>query len=593
MTYEQAAIFAILAGVLGLFIWGRWRYDIVAFIALLAAVVAGVVPFGEAFSGLGHPATVTVAMVLIISRALTNSGAVDLIAGHVTLVAKRLSLHIAALAGLGAGLSAIMNNVGALTLLLPVAMKAAAKAKQSPAVILMPLSFGSILGGLMTMIGTPPNIIIATVREKSAGAPFGMFDFTPVGVVVALAGVIFIATIGWRLIPRQRRQTLSSEDLFDLEDYVSEARVPEDTPAVGLTVHEIEELAADTAAVIVGVIRKGRRGFGVARREPIQPGDLLVIEASPEAIGEFVAALKLEVVGVEGPKAGLLSAENVVLVEAVVPPRSRIENRSVQAMRLRTRYGVTLLAVSRQGRPIRERLRSLSLKAGDVLLLQGDGERLPEAIAAMGCLPLAERGLQIGQRRLAGPCAAIFAAAIISASLGWLPFTIALALAALTMVLLNIVPPREIYESVDWPVILLLGAMIPVGEALETSGATQLIAGAILGIAGDLPPIVVLALLMIVTMTLSDVMNNAATAVVMAPISVGMAGQLGVSADPFLMTVAVAASCAFLTPIGHQNNMLIMGPGGYHFGDYWRMGLPLEILIIAVSLPMIMWVWPL
>ncbi len=593
MTYEQAAVFAVLAGVLVLFIWGRWRYDVVALVALLASVVAGVVPYCEAFSGLGHPATVTVAMVLIISRALSNSGAVDLISSHVTLAAKRLSLHIAALAGLGAALSAIMNNVGALALLMPVAMKAANKAKQSPAVILMPLSFGSILGGLMTMIGTPPNIIIATVREKSAGTPFGMFDFTPVGAVVAVTGVIFIATVGWHLIPRQRRQTLTSEELFDLEDYVSEARVPEESPAVGLTVHEIEELAADTAAVIVGVIRKGRRGFGVARREPIRPGDLLVVEASPEAIGSFMSILGLEVVGVEGPKASLLSAENVVLVEAVVAPRARIEGRSVHAMRLRTRYGVTLLAVSRQGRPIRERLMSLALKAGDVLLLQGDGDRLPEAIAAMGCLPLAERGLQIGQRRHAGLCAAIFAAAIVSASLGWLPFTISLALAALAMVLLNIVPPREIYESIDWPVILLLGAMIPVGEALETSGATGLIASAILGVAGDFPAVVVLALLMIVTMTLSDIMNNAATAVVMAPISMGMASQLGVSADPFLMTVAVAASCAFLTPIGHQNNMLIMGPGGYHFGDYWRMGLPLEILIVVVSLPMILWVWPL
>jgi di/tricarboxylate transporter len=593
MTYEQAAVFAILVGVLVLFIWGRWRYDVVALVALLTAVVAGVVPYGEAFSGLGHPATVTVAMVLIISRALTNSGAVDVISSHVTLAAKQLSLHIAALAGLGAALSAIMNNVGALALLMPVAIKAANKAKQSPAVILMPLSFGSILGGLMTMIGTPPNIIIAMVREKSAGAPFGMFDFTPVGAVVAVTGVIFIATVGWHLIPRQRRQTLTSEELFDLEDYVSEARVPEESPAVGLTVHEIEELAVDTAAVIVGVIRKGRRGFGVARREPIQPGDLLVVEASPEAIGSFISTLGLEVVGVEGPKASLLAAENVVLVEAVVAPRARIEGRSVHAMRLRTRYGVTLLAVSRQGRPIRERLMSLALKAGDVLLLQGDGDRLPEAIAAMGCLPLAERGLQIGQRRHAGLCAAIFGAAIISASLGWLPFTIALALAAVAMVLLNIVPPREIYDSVDWPVILLLGAMIPVGEALETTGATGLIAGAILGVAGDLPAVVVLGLLMVVTMTLSDIMNNAATAVVMAPISVGMADQLGVSADPFLMTVAVAASCAFLTPIGHQNNMLIMGPGGYHFGDYWRMGLPLEILIIVVSLPMILWVWPL
>ena len=593
MTYHQAAIFAILAGVLVLFAWGRWRYDIVAFLALLAAVVAGVVPVADAFWGLGHPATVTVAMVLVISRALSNAGAVDLIARHVTLAARRLSLHIAALAGLGAGLSAIMNNVGALALLMPVAIQAAQKAKQSPAVILMPLSFGSILGGLVTMIGTPPNIIIATIREKSAGAPFGMFDFTPAGAVVAVVGVVFIAAAGWRLIPRQRRKTLSSRELFDLEDYVSEARVPEESPAVGKTVHEIEAFSGDGEAVVVGVIREGRKGFGVARREPIGAGDLLVIEAGPDDMNAFVAALKLEVVGVEGPKAGLLSMENVVLMEAVVPPRSRIERRSAHAVRLRTRYGATLLAVSRQGRPIRERLMSLPIEAGDVLLLQGDSERLPEAIAAIGCLPLAERGLQLGKRSQAVPCIAIFAAAIAGASVGLLPFPIALALAALAMILIGIVPPREIYESVDWPVILLLGAMIPVGEALETSGATHLIAGAILGVAADYHPAFVLALLMVVTMTLSDIMNNVATAVVMAPIGVGIAGELGVSADPFLMTVAVGASCAFLTPIGHQNNMLIMGPGGYRFGDYWRMGLPLEVLIVAVSLPMILWVWPL
>jgi di/tricarboxylate transporter len=592
MPYEQAAIFAILGLTLGLFIWGRWRYDIVAFLALLLSVVAGVVPYDGAFAGFGHPATVTVAMVLIISRALSNSGAVDLISRHVTLAGDRLSLGIAALSGLGAALSAVMNNVGALALLMPVAIRAANKAKQSPAVILMPLSFGSILGGLVTMIGTPPNIIIATYREKSAGEPFGLFDFTPVGLVAAVTGVIFIAVIGWRLIPAKRRRTVSSEELFGLEDYVSEARVPADTPAVGLTVHEIEALTAESGALVVGVIRKGRRGFGVDRREPIQPGDLLIIEAGPDDIGSFITTLKLEVVGVKGSRASLLSAENTTLMEAVVPPRARIERRSVQSARLRSRYGVTLLAVSRQGRPIRERLKSLPLMAGDVLLLQGDQDHLPEAISAIGCLPLAERRLQIGKGGQAGLCTGIFAAAIIAAA-GLLPFTIALALAALAMVMLRIVPPREIYESVDWPVILLLGAMIPVGEALETSGATRLIAETILDIGAGLSPVFILAMLMVVTMTLSDIMNNAATAVVMAPISVGIASQLGVNADPFLMTVAVAASCAFLTPIGHQNNMLIMGPGGYHFSDYWRMGLPLEILIIMVSLPMILWVWPL
>ena len=592
MSTDQATIFAILVALFVLFVWGRWRYDIVAFLALLAAVVAGVVPFAGAFRGFGHPATVTVALVLVMSRALMNSGAVDLIARHVRLSAKRLSLHIGALSSLGASLSAVMNNVGALALLMPVAIQAAAKAKQSPAVVLMPLSFGTILGGLVTMIGTPPNIIIATFRDKTAGEPFGMFDFTPVGASVAIAGLVFIALAGWRLIPPLRRKKLSTQELFDLEDYVSEARVPEGSDAVGKTVHEIEELTRDIDAAVVGVIRKGRRGFGVARREPVEVGDLLVIEAGPENIGKFMTQLKLEVVGVEGSRANLLRADDVTLMEAVVPPRSRIERRSANAVRLRSRYGVNLIAVSRQGTPIRERLRTLVLEAGDVLLLQGDAERLPEVIAAIGCLPLAERRLQLGKGRQAWLCAGLFAAAIAAAAAGLAPFPITLALAVVAVVLLKIVPPREIYESVDWPVILLLAAMIPVGEALETTGATGLIASAIVDLGAGVSPIVMLALLMVVTMTLSDIMNNAATAVVAAPIAVGIAAQLGLNPDPFLMTVAVGASCAFLTPIGHQNNMLIMGPGGYHFGDYWRMGLPLEALIVCVSIPMIVWVWP-
>ncbi len=341
------------------------------------------------------------------------------------------------------------------------------------------------------------------------------------------------------------------------------------------------------------MIRKGRHGFGVARREPVEVGDLLVIEAGPQNIDKIITQLKLEVVGVEGSRADLLRAGDVTLIEAVVPPRSRIERRSANDVRLRSRYGVNLIAVSRQGAPIRERLRSLPLKAGDVLLLQGDAERLPEVIAAIGCLPLTERGLQLGKGRQPGLCAGIFAAAIAAAAAGLAPFPIALALAVVAVALLKIVPPREIYESVDWPVILLLGAMIPVGEALETTGATELIAGAIVDLAAGVSAMVILVLLMVITMTLSDIMNNAATAVVAAPIAVGIAGQLGLNPDPFLMTVAVGASCAFLTPIGHQNNMLIMGPGGYHFGDYWRMGLPLEVLIVCVSIPMIVWVWPL
>lgn len=593
MTAAQATIFGLLAGVLVLFIWGRWRYDIIALAALLVAVVTGLVLPGDAFLGFGHPATVTVAMVLIMSRALSNAGVIDMISRHVNLAAERVMLQIGALSSLGAVLSTVMNNVGALALLMPVAMQAAGKVKRSPALLLMPLSFGSILGGLVTMIGTPPNIIIATFRDKSAGEPFGMFDFTPVGAVVALVGLAFVATVGWRLIPASRRKTLSAAELFDLEDYVSEVSVPETSPIIDKTMLEIEDMIEDIDALIVGVIRKGRRGFGVARREPVKAGDFLVIEASPENIDGLIKELGLEIVGVEGPKTNLLVADDVALMEAVVPPRSRIERRSANQMRLRRRYGVNLLGVSRQGRPIRQRIHSLALRAGDVLLLQGDAERLPEVIAAIGCLPLAGRGLQMGRGRQAWFCGGLFIAAIAAATSGLMSFPIAISIAVAVVAFLKVVPPREIYESVDWPVVVMLGAMIPVGEALETTGATGLIAGGIVDLAGDASPVVILALLMVVTMTLSDIMNNAATAVVTAPVAVAIADQLGANPDPFLMTVAVAASCAFLTPIGHQNNMLIMGPGGYHFGDYWRMGLPLEVIIVCVSIPMILWVWPL
>ncbi len=593
MAYEQLATFAILAATFVLFVWGPWRYDIVALIALLTAVVAGVVPFGEAFLGFGHPAVVTVAAVLVISRALSNSGAIDYVTHYVRLVAKSPSAHVGALASLAAVLSTVMNNIAALALLIPAAVESAAKTKHSPAILLMPMSFGSILGGLVTLIGTPPNIIIASYREGVVGAPFRMFDFAPVGGAVAIVGVACVTLLLWHLIPAKRRKRVSPADLFQIEDYVTEAKVTEKSVAVGKSVRELDGLMERFDAVIVGAIRGDRRILGADRRERIQAGDVLIIEAAPKEIDKFVSTLGVTLAGTKDSKAKLLRSEDVGVIEAVVTPRSRIEGRTASAVRLRRRYGVNLLAVSRQGTPYRGRLKAFRFRVGDVLLLQGDAEMLPDVVSQLGCLPLAERRLQVGKGGQAGLTVSVFAAAILAATFGLLSVPVALAIAAVAMVLLNVVPVRELYDGIDWPVIVLLGAMIPVAGALESTGATGVIASGILGFASGLGPIFVLALVMVVTMTLSDVMNNAATAVIMAPISVGIAGQLGVNADPFLMAVAVGASCAFLTPIGHQNNALIMGPGGYAFGDYWRMGLPLEIVILAVAVPMIAWVWPL
>jgi di/tricarboxylate transporter len=592
MTQDQIILFTLLGLVFALLIWGRWRYDIVAFGALLVALLAGVVPGDQAFAGFGHPATVIIALVLVVSRGLSNSGAVELLARYVVDASRSLTAHIGILAGVAAALSAVMNNVAALALLMPVDMQAAANAKRSPALTLMPLSFATIVGGMVTLIGTPPNIIIAAFRFEALGEPYQMFDFAPVGGACAIVGVLFVTFIGWRLIPAERTRHDSSKELFDLQDYVAEVEVPEDSSIIGKRVRELDDDAEEAEVAIVGLVRRGARLPGLARRAVIEAGDILVVQAGPEAIDKLVGKLGLEYQRPAGEKNAFENTD-LTLVEVVVAEGARIENRSALSLKLLYRHGVTLLGVSRQGKKFRDRVRKLQISAGDVLLLLGPSERLPEVVSWLGCLPLKERGLQLIQRDKAWLAVGVFASAIVAASVGVMSLSLALALVALFLVLSGIVPPRQLYESVEWPVIVLLGSMIPIGAALEASGGTSLIAGGIISLAQGQSTVVVLVLLMVITMTLSDVMNNTATAVIAAPIAMDIATRLHASPDPFLMAVAVAASAAFLTPIGHKNNTLIMGPGGYRFGDYWRMGLPLELLIVIVGVPAILWAWPL
>ncbi len=592
MTTDQTILFSLLFVVFALLIWGRLRYDLVAFMALIAALVLGVVPKEQAFSGFGHPATVIIALVLIVSKGLSNSGVVEQLARQVSRFSHSLQTHIAGMSGIAAALSAVMNNVAALALLMPVDMQAASKAKRSPALTLMPLSFATILGGMITMIGTPPNIIIAEFRQQATGTSFSMFDFAPVGLACAVVGVLFVATIGWRLLPARYKEQQTAQKLFDVSGYVAELHVPEDSPAIGQRVRDLDALAEEEDVAVIGLIRRGKRLPGQARLSEVRVGDILVVEAVPEAIDKIVGVLKLDYQA-RGQDTGPLSNEDMTLLEVVVPGGARIEGRAAYTLRLQNRFDVTLLGVSRQGRQFREQVRTLEIRAGDVLLLFGPGELLAEVSSWLGTLPLAGADkLTPTKRHKAWLAAGLFAAAIILASVGVLYLPVALSIVVAAFVLLNILPARQVYESIEWPVIVLLGSMIPLGVALETSGGTGLLAAGITGLADGYSPVVVLTLLMIVTMTLSDVMNNTATAVIAAPVAMDIANHLQVSADPFLMAVAVAASCAFLTPIGHKNNTLVMGPGGYRFGDYWRMGLPLEVLVIVVSIPMIVWVWP-
>ncbi len=590
MTTDQIILFALFIAVFALLLWGRFRYDLVAFTALLVGVVVGVVPVDSAFAGFGHPATIVVALVLVVSAGLVRSGAVFLITRTLVDASRGLGAHIALMGGIGAVLSAFMNNVAALALLMPVDIQTARKAKRAAGLTLMPLSFATILGGMATLIGTPPNIIIASIRAEALGAPYNMFDFAPVGGLAAIAGLAFVALIGWRLIPDRGVPTESSEALAQ---YIAELTVPAESAQIGKRVAELDEAAEKTDVAIIGMIRDGKRRYGRAANAVLREGDALVLEATPEALDEFRAALSLDFS--DAHRQELLSAagEGLEVIEVVVPENARITGRTAQALGLAWRQGTVLMGISRKGQRITKQVRKTEVEPGDILLLLCPRDHGPDVTEWLGCLPLAERGLNVTANEKAWLAIGLFAAAVLAASVGLLYLPIALGLVVVGYVLTKILPIAQIYDSIEWPVVVLLGSMIPLGTALEASGGTELIAGSLVKLTAGLPAWAILTVLMVVTMTLSDVLNNTATTIVAAPVGIQMARTLEVSPDPFLMAVAVAASAAFLTPIGHKNNTLILGPGGYRFGDYWRMGLPLEILIVAVSIPAILLFWPL
>ena len=606
MNLEQGIVLGVIVGIFGLFAWGKWRYDIVAVIGLFSLVVADVIVdkvLGRegsvlidpesALAGFGHPAVITVAAVLVISRALRNSGVVDLITRQLAPFAKNQTLHIASLCVVAAVLSAFMNNVGALALLLPVALKTANEQGRSPSLILMPLAFASILGGMITMIGTPPNIIISTFRAQEVGGEaFGMFAFAPVGGLVALLGVVFVTVIGWRLIPKDSLKPAGQDEMFALKEYITEVRVPEKCSFIGMTLGEVEKDTGEKM-MIFGFIKKDGKVVTPNRNNLVRAGSRYLVKVDPVDLKAIMDQSGLRLEKELRSRIDSIEGEDVNFTEVVVTPNSQLVGRSRAFLRSRTSNSVVLMAVARQGQPIQKRLGDVEFRVGDVLLLQGAQDNIEEHAASLHLLPLAEREVRVGIFSKITIAVAIFVAAILLSMFKIMPTTLSFLGAILAYVFLGILPLRDLYREIDWPVIVLLGAMIPVSGALQSTGLTGEIATAVNNLTESMPVWSIVALLMVVTMCLSDVINNAATALIMAPIGVGIALQMGVSPDPFLMAVAVGASCAFLTPIGHQCNALILGPGGYRFGDYWRMGLPLEILIVIGSVPLILKFFPL
>ncbi len=620
MTNDQVAIMVVLTATMAVFLWGRWRHDMVAVAALLACVLTGLVPEDMAFSGLGHPAVITVACVLVLGYGLQITGAVDVLAQRLLPKSAGPTVSILALVALAALLSCFMNNVGALALLMPIAIQMANKQNLKPGQILMPLAFGSILGGMTTLIGTPPNLVVSGFRATTDMGPFAIFDFTPVGVAVAVFGVIFVALVGWRMVPAREQVDTAS---FESGNYLSEVRILEDSKSVGKTLGEVDQMLEESDAQIIGMIRGDVRLSAPDSRRVLRGNDILVIEIDPESLASTLSTMgfKLEedVSGSDeepeekskdktekpGNQESLESKqpqekkktkpkrEEMVVQELVVMLNSPLVNRSATDIRLRTRYHINLLAISRQGRRSIKRLRSTAIKPGDVLLMDGAPEALTGFATQFGCLPLAKRDIRVPKKGKALTAALVMVLALACAAFGLLPTAISFAAGALVYIVIGLVPARSIYTAIDWPVIVLLAAMLPVAEAMETTGTADLIARVLLEDVARGDAVFGLVMLLVVTMFMSDLMNNAATAAVMCPIAISTSNQLGVNADTFLMAIAVGASCAFLTPIGHQNNTLILGPGGFKFGDYWRMGLLLEIIVVAVSVPMLLLVWPL
>jgi di/tricarboxylate transporter len=593
LTLPQIEALAIVVGMLILFVSDRLRYDLVAALALSAAVLTGVVPAHNAFQGFANPVIIIIASVLVISRAVAVSGVIDNAMRRVLRALDSTTLQVAALTGAVSFLSAFVKNVGALGIFMPIAIQAAERRNRPPSRYLMPLAFGSLIGGTITQIGTSPNVLISAVRQEVMGKPYHLFDFTPVGLPLTCAAIAFLS-VGWRLLPANRRGQPTPEKRFAIEDYTSEALLPDASPLVGKTVADLEALSDDDVTV-AGIIREQSHRYVPRPHWALYAGDILVLQGDPTALQPVVDRAKLELLGADAMAALKPRDKDDVLetVEAVIAPDSLLIGNTPRDLRLRQNYEVNLLALSRAEEPTSTRLRSSRFAPSDVLVLQGRQSQLNRALTELRLLPLAERNLAMGRPRWRWLPLLILLGALIAIAINLVPVEVGFFVAATLIVLLRLITPREAYDAVEWPIIVMLGCLIPVGEAVKDTGAAALMADGLTVIAAHLPAYLAVGLIMVVSMLVTPLLHHAAAVLLMGPVAAAVANNLGLGPDAFLMAVAFGAASDFLTPIGHQNSTLVMGPGGYRFSDYWRLGLPLSILVAVCGTGLILLEWPL
>jgi di/tricarboxylate transporter len=593
LTLHQIEALAIIAGMLLLFLSDRLRYDLVGAVALTVATLLGVVPADRAFAGFSSPVVIIIASVLVLSRAVAISGVVETAMRRVLRHLNSTTLQVGALTAAVTFLSAFVKNVGALGIFMPVAIQAAERRNRPVSRYLMPLAFGSLIGGTITQIGTSPNILISEIRQQVTGHPYHLFDFTSVGLPLSLVAIVFLS-LGWRLLPANRRGQRSGERRFSIEDYTTEALLPDGSPMVGKTVADLEALG-EGAVTVAAIIREQSHRYIPRPHWTLFAGDILVLQADPSGLQPVIDQAKLELLNAEQIKQMRPPGkeDDLDTVEAVVSPSSMLVGRTPQQLQLRQTYEINVLAVSRTGRTDPSRLGARRFEAGDIVAIQGQTSTLDEAVDRLGLLPLAERNLSIGRPRWRYLPLVILAAALFVIAMHWVRVEVGFFAAATATVLLRQVTVREAYDAIDWPVIIMLGCLIPVGEALQHTGAASLLGDGLSVIAAHLSGTLAVGLILVVSMLVTPFLHHAAAVVVMGPVAAAVAKNLGYDPDPFLMAVAFGAACDFLTPIGHQNSTLVMRPAGYRFGDYWRLGLPLTVLVAVAGTWLIVWSWPL
>ena len=591
MTQPQILSVLLVAGMMAAFLWGRLRYDIVAMLALLLAVAFGLVPAADAFKGFSDDIVIIVGSALVLSAAVARSRIIERLFSKLGPRLSSTQLEVPLLVFSVAIMSAIIKNIGALAMMLPIAYQLARKDGKSPSIFLMPMAFASLLGGIVTLVGTSPNVIVSRVRQELGGQPFGMFDFAPVGIVVALAGCMFLS-VGYRLLPRDRRGAVSLDQAIDIKDYLTEARLGEKSPLAGKTVADLKAIGGG-GAEIVSILRNERRVQAPLPDAGLRPGDILLLRGDAAVLERVVAEGRLDLIGKDRPTQKDDALDPDRIAEAIIGPDSVMIGQSAGDLALHDRFGVNMIAISRSGERFSQRLRDIRLRAGDIVVIQGDEKLLPEKLSEMGLLPLADRLVPLGSTRRVVLTASITLAAIIALAAGLAPVPLVFFAAAVLLIALRCVPLREAYRNIDAPILLMLAALIPVSDSLRTTGTTDLFASWLAAAGSGLPGWASVALILIAAMAVTPFLNNAATVLVMAPIGAGFARNLGYNPDAFLMAVAIGAACDFLTPIGHQCNTLVMGPGGYRFGDYARLGAPLSLIVILLAVPMILLIWPL